>query len=334
MRTRTFPLRPEACVAGLLLTLAGVGACSSGPVARADADADRRSAEEVRALFEDFNAAWERRDPAFIDAYYAHDPDGVFFFERRQLVGWPQVDSLYQAMFASAARGEVRSKFDVLDVGARGDVAWVAANFRLEVVEAAGDTTVDEGRQTVVFERRDGRWVAVHRHTSFQAPPGPQRHVPIHTGAGPLWSPADDPGGGPEAVAIKGLREAFNDAIARHDLSGIAPTLAPGIVVVSSTSQVTRGREAYVAALEEQFRTRPDVVYRRTSDQVVVADAAGQASESGTWAGSWTEPDGKVTVGGRYFAKWRAADGAWRIESETYVLERCAGSAYCRRAGA
>ena len=330
MRTRTSSLRPGACAAGLLLALVAAS-CATGVDAGRDAEADRRSAQEVRALFEAFNAAWERRDPAFIDAYYAHDPHGVFFFERRQLVGWPQVDSLYQAMFASAARGEVHSKFDVLDVGARGDVAWVAADFRLEVVEAAGDTTVDEGRQTVVFERRDGRWVVVHRHTSFQAPPGPQRRVPLHTGAGPLWSPADDPAGGPDVVAIKALREAFNDAIARHDLSGIRSTLAPDVVVVSSTSAVTRGREAYVAALEGQFRSRPDVVYRRTPDDVGVFDAWGQASESGTWAGSWTEPDGKVTVGGRYFAKWRKIAGAWSVETETYVPERCAGSAYCAR---
>ena len=135
--------------------------------------ADQRSAEEVRALFGEFNQAWERRDSAFIARYYAHDPEGVFFFERRQLVGWPRVDTLYRNMFANAARGTVRSTEDVLDVRARDNVAWGAANFRLAVIEPNGDSTVDEGRQSVVLERRSGRWVVVHRHTSFQAPPGP-----------------------------------------------------------------------------------------------------------------------------------------------------------------
>jgi uncharacterized protein (TIGR02246 family) len=316
-------------VALLVIALPGL---TPRPLAAQAADAaDRRSAQEVRALFEAFNAAWERRDPAFIDTYYAHDPDGVFFFERRQLLGWPKVDSLYQAMFASAARGEVDSRFDVLDVGARGDLAWVAANFRLEVVAPAGGTTVDEGRQTVVFERRDGRWVVVHRHTSFQAPPGPQRHVPLQTGAGPLWSPADDPTGGPDAVSIRRLRESFNDAIAAHDLLGIEAVLAEDVVVVSSTSAVTRGRGAYLARLGEQFLTRPDVVYRRTPDEVGVFAPWAQASESGTWVGSWTEPDGEVAIAGRYFAKWKRVDGAWKVASETYVPERCAGSAYCAR---
>lgn len=336
MRTRT-PANPARTMAvGTLLVCAPLavflGGLPGSLAAQGAADADRRSAEEVRALFEAFNAAWERRDPAFIDAYYAHDPDGVFFFERRQLLGWPKVDSLYQAMFASAARGDVRSGFDVLDVRARGDVAWVAANFRLEVVEPAGDTTVDEGRQTVVFERRDGRWVVVHRHTSFQAPPGPQRHVPLQTGAGPLWSPADDPTGGPDAVAIRERREAFNAAIVRHDLLGIEAALAEDVVVVSSTSTVIRGRDAYVGVFDQEFRSRPDVVYRRTSEEVGVLGPWDQASESGTWAGSWTAPDGKVTVGGPYFAKWSKVGGTWKIVSETYVLDRCAGSDYCAQA--
>ena len=117
--------------------------------ALAQPSADRRSAAEVRTLFEQFNAAWERRDTAFVRTFYAHDTSGVFFFERRQLRGWPLVDSLYQTMFANAARGRVNARFEILDVGARGNLAWLAANFRLEVIEPAGDTTVDAGRQSL-----------------------------------------------------------------------------------------------------------------------------------------------------------------------------------------
>jgi ketosteroid isomerase-like protein len=176
-------------VASCFRLVAGYALIAAGSLA-GQTVADRRSAEEIRVLFEQFNAAWERRDSAFIARFYAHDSTGVFFFERRQLRGWPQVDTLYRHMFASAARGRVRSRFDILDVGARGDLGWLAANFRLEVIGASGDTTMDEGRQSVVFERRVGRWVVVHRHTSFQAPRGPQHRVPLHTTPEPLWPPA------------------------------------------------------------------------------------------------------------------------------------------------
>jgi ketosteroid isomerase-like protein len=291
---------------------------------------DQRSAREIETLFVEFNAAWERRDAAFIDRYYAHDSGGMFFFERRQLKGWPRVDTLYQNMFANAARGRVRSRYEVLDVGARGNVGWLAATFRLEVIEASGDTTVDEGRQSLVFERREGRWVVVHRHTSFQAPPGPQRRVPLHVTPGPLWSPADDTTGGPDAREIRRRRESSNAAIAQHDTAGIAAILAPNVVVVSSNSVQTAGRDANVKRFAEQFLARPDVVYRRTPDEVRVFAPWRMASEHGRWTGSWSEGDGKLTIGGTYFAKWRAVNGQWLVESETYVPERCSGAEYCR----
>ena len=298
----------------------------------AQAPADRRSAVEVRALFEQFNAAWERRDLSFVNAFYAHDTTGVFFFERRQLKGWPLVDTLYRAMFTNAARGTVHSRFEILDVGARGKLAWLAANFRLEVVEPSGDTTADEGRQSLVFERRRGRWVVVHRHTSFQAPPGPQRRAPMVTGAGPLWSPEDDTTGGPDGRTIRALRERSNEAIARHDTAGIAALFAPRAVVVSSTSNVTVGRDSNAKAFADLFLTRPDVVFRRTPSEVTLEPRWRMASEEGRWTGRWTAPDGQVNIAGRYFAKWRQLEGQWRIESETFVPERCAGSRYCEAA--
>jgi uncharacterized protein (TIGR02246 family) len=305
-------------------------ACIAHPLL-AQPNADTRSAQEIRTLFERFNAAWERRDPSFIDRFYAHDSTGVFFFERRQLTGWPRVDTLYRNMFASAARGTVRSKFDVLDVGARGNVGWLAANFRLEVIESTGDTTVDEGRQSLVFERRDGRWVVVHRHTSFQAPPGPQRRVALHVTPGPLWSPVDDTSGGADARAIRQRRESSNRAIVAHDSAAFASTLADNITVVSSNSSQSHGRTAYAARMAAQFRSRPDVLYRRVTSDVRVYLPWAMASEQGTWTGSWTEPDGRVSIGGHYSAKWRKLGDSWLIESEQFTPDRCTGSAYCQR---
>jgi len=322
MRVRLLPS------VALLASLASAVAPFQGIAAQSAEDL--RSATEIRTLFDQFNAAWERRDPAFIRRYYAHDTAGVFFFERRQLKGWPQVDTLYGNMFASAARGQVHSLYDVLDVRARGNVGWLAANFRLEVVEPSGETTVDEGRQSVVFERRDGRWVVVHRHTSFQAPPGPQRHVPLHTTPGPLWSAADDTTGGPHARAIRMVREASNSAIARHDTAGIGATMAEDIQVVSSTGDRRSGRAAYLGVLADAFRTRPDVRWVRTPEDVRVFEPWATAAEEGRWVGTWTDADGPVRVEGTYFARWRLESDGWRIEAEIFVPDACSGGRACR----
>lgn len=129
---------------------------------------------------------------------------------------------------------------------------------------------------------------------------------------------------------IRRSRAYSNAAIARHDTSGIGAAMANDIVVITSRSTKTSGRSHYLVTFEDQFRVRLDVVYVRTPGQVRVFAPWGMASEHGTWTGSWTESDGRIEIGGTYFAKWRKVDGRWLIESETYVPERCTGGAYCR----
>lgn len=136
---------------------------------------------------------------------------------------------------------------------------------------------------------------------------------------------------GPEASLVRARRESSNRAIAAHDSAGFAAILAESVIVVTSASARYVGRTTYVNSMLTQFRARPDVVYRRTPAEVRVFAPWRMASEEGTWVGTWTEPDGKVTIGGRYFAKWRQVGGTWFVESETYVPERCTGSAFCAR---
>jgi ketosteroid isomerase-like protein len=135
---------------------------------------------------------------------------------------------------------------------------------------------------------------------------------------------------GPNEQAIRRLRAGSNAAIAKHDTGGIGAILADNVVVVTSNSVHGIGRATNLQRFADQFRTRPDVVYERTPEQVRVYVPWGMASESGRWFGSWTDSDGKIQISGIYFAKWRLRNGSWLVESETYVPERCSGGAYCR----
>lgn len=76
---------------------------------------------------------------------------------------------------------------------------------------------------------------------------------------------------------------------------------------------------------------RPDMRDNRTPREVRVFPPWGMAREAGEWSGGWSEPDGKVSIAGRYLAKWPTVGGQWLVESETYDPDRCDGSAYCRR---
>jgi ketosteroid isomerase-like protein len=147
-----------------------------------------------------------------------------------------------------------------------------------------------------------------------------------------LLGAAADPGLAQSAgdeQRIRARRESSNLAIARHDTAGIGAILAPDVIVVTSNSVHRPTREANVRSFAEQFRTRPDVIYRRTPDEVRVFAPWLMASEYGRWTGSWTEFDGTIELTGRYFAKWRRVGGEWFVESETYVPETCTGGAYC-----
>lgn len=135
---------------------------------------------------------------------------------------------------------------------------------------------------------------------------------------------------GPDERVIRQRRASSNAAIARHDTTGIGAILSSDVVVVTSNSVQAIGRGTNLQRFADQFRTRPDVVYERTPDDVRVFTPWGMASERGHWTGSWTDTDGRIAIGGTYFAKWRRVNGAWLVESETYVPETCTGGAYCR----
>jgi len=129
--------------------------------------------------------------------------------------------------------------------------------------------------------------------------------------------------------AIRDVRARSNAAIAAHDLAGIARAWMSDVHVVSSTSAQGAGREANRQRMAQQFKLRPDTIYIRTPATVEIYAPWNVASERGTWVGRWTEPDGKLEIGGTYQAQWRKVDGQWLIQAEVYVPTHCKGSKYC-----
>ena len=78
-----------------------------------------------------------------------------------------------------------------------------------------------------------------------------------------------------------------------------------------------------------QFKNRPDTIYVRTPIAIDVYPPWDVAAERGEWVGRWTEPDGKLKIGGTYQAQWRKVNGQWLIQAELYVPTRCRGSSSC-----
>ena len=136
--------------------------------------------------------------------------------------------------------------------------------------------------------------------------------------------------GAAEAL-IRAARARSNAAIAAHDLDAIVREWMPDVTVVSASGRAATGHEAGRGFLARQFAGRPDTVYVRTPREVTVFAPWQVAAEEGDWTGTWTEPDGPLSLGGIYQAQWRCVDGRWLIQGELFVPLHCEGGAYCLR---
>jgi len=133
------------------------------------------------------------------------------------------------------------------------------------------------------------------------------------------------------AAAVRHARARSNAAIAARDTETLASLVTPSYHAVSSRNAHSDGRRNEAERWRQQFTAHADVLYVRTPQDVRVFAPWEMADERGTWVGTWTEPDGKVTIRGRYSAKWRRIDGVWLLEAEVFTPTSCVGSRYCSR---
>ena len=129
--------------------------------------------------------------------------------------------------------------------------------------------------------------------------------------------------------AIRDVRERSNLAIAAHDTATMALTLTDDFHIVTSRNAES-GKSEMLVSLGEDMTAKPDLVYRRTPDEIHVYPQWKMASESGTWRGSWTEPNGdKIELTGSYYAKWHKLSDGWKIRAEIFTPLTCTGGTYC-----
>jgi ketosteroid isomerase-like protein len=129
---------------------------------------------------------------------------------------------------------------------------------------------------------------------------------------------------------IRSVRAESNRAIANHDTAAIARTWTIDYHIVSSRNNETSGRKANADRFDNEFTSKPDVIYIRTTGAVDVFDQWSMASETGTWIGRWTEEGETAELSGTYFAKWHKVEGQWLIRAEIFVPLKCRGK-FCAK---
>jgi ketosteroid isomerase-like protein len=140
-------------------------------------------------------------------------------------------------------------------------------------------------------------------------------------------------GGRADIDAVKAQRTVFNQAIAAKDLSAMATVLAENVLLVTGTnSDRFDGRDTQLHLWGDDFASPDRAVYVRTPQCVRVSAMAPVALEYGRWRGE-RERGAENFAAGSYSAKWRLADGVWRLEAELFATEDCGGD-FCPAAAA
>ena len=150
----------------------GGPAALGGGKAPAAAATAARVAEEVVAAAAAIVAAFGRHDAKGYFALFAPEATFVFHTSPRRLESRAEYE-------AEWARWEREDGFRVRACSSTdqrvqplGDVAVFTHSVRTDLTTHEGDATQFE-RETIVFHRRDGRWIAVHEHLSPRAAPEP-----------------------------------------------------------------------------------------------------------------------------------------------------------------
>ena len=140
--------------------LVAVGCTADGPAQTSDVDA-------IRGVIEAVAAYSQARNLDAIDTLFAPE-DGIHIIEGAGVNhGWADYrDNHLGPELESFENFEYR--FYSVEPQVRGDVAWSSFRYDLAVDTQRGHLE-REGRGTAVLERRDGRWLIVHLHTSGRA---------------------------------------------------------------------------------------------------------------------------------------------------------------------
>ncbi|HUZ59562.1 MAG TPA: hypothetical protein VMU83_12345 [Hanamia sp.] len=117
-----------------------------------------------------------------------------------------------------------------------------------------------------------------------------------------------------DIATIKSCRVASNNAIARHDVDGIAKYWLHDFVQIIGRGVYQTGKDSIVASWKTLFKSNPQIGYVRNPNEIVVSDNDTLAWENGKWIGIHS-----YSKGGNYAAMWIRRNGTWMLKAELFV---------------
>ena len=150
----------------LAVVLAGIFSIVSAAAPKAS-----DSEPDFKALHAKVDAAWSSLKAENAAPYYAHDA-GLVFYDATPLKydGWAAYRDGAQKLFLDGATSMTFKVNDDLKVTRRGNIAWTTRTLHLSAAMKEGKPIEIDARDTVIWEKRGGRWLIVHEHVSAPLP--------------------------------------------------------------------------------------------------------------------------------------------------------------------
>ncbi len=133
--------------------------------------------------------AWQLGDVEKLHKNYADDVMVVNGIYAPPVIGWNNFLTLYQQQRARMQRVRLDRANTYIKVN--GNMAWACYQWDFAAV-VDDKTTTAQGQTTLIFQKRDGRWLIVLNHTSL-VQPTPQAAAPASTPAAPPAEGAKPP---------------------------------------------------------------------------------------------------------------------------------------------
>jgi ketosteroid isomerase-like protein len=135
--------------------------------------------QQVDYLLAEMLGAWQLGDTEKLHKAYADDVSMVNGGWAAPIVGWTNYLAIYQQQIARMQKLRM-DRFNTY-IKVSGTVAWACYQWEFEAV-VDGAPAASQGQTTVILQKRDGRWVIVHNHTSLvqSLTPGSGNTTPVN----------------------------------------------------------------------------------------------------------------------------------------------------------
>ena len=124
-----------------------------------------RCSSPDKACMQKIWKAWATLDPANVAPYYAEGPGTFYDVAPLKYGSWAEYEEGVKNVLANYRSASLTVNDDAV-VHPHGDTAWGTATIKEDPILKDGKHEMGTFRWTVIWEKRNGKWLVVHDHTS------------------------------------------------------------------------------------------------------------------------------------------------------------------------